>query len=249
MQIRDLKLYQRILRGSISCGIFLGAILCCTVTNLAQGPNPEPSVESTKENIEKVLKTMAKEASPTISSPTPTPVAVVIESGKANAAKLPLPHPAAVKPDLTENPEVSRPAASPTPEDPLLKKAKDRATTSYYEALMANNNFIVQEYEHNKWALQDRVNVFTWQRFASKVIFYVVILLVFLGMTFSGIQFFISLRHTKKHQADSGLTTLEASWGGVKLKSSVLGVIILVISFLFFYMYLALVFQISAVSE
>jgi len=117
-------------------------------------------------------------------------------------------------------------------------------------------------------SLQHRRRVFDWQHASSIIIFWVVIIIVFIGLIFSGIQFYISMqsslagkkkRRTKNALAESQPETVEshspevaefeASLQGIKVKSSVLGIIILGISLAFFYLYLAHVYPISEVGE
>jgi len=110
---------------------------------------------------------------------------------------------------------------------------------------------------------QHRRDVFKWQLYSSKIIFFVVIFLVLAGVYFSGVQFHHSLgrkftRGTAKkdEMADNEaaeimaiekgeVTEVVASVKGVKVSSPVLGVIILVISLLFFYLYLMFVYPIQ----
>ena len=114
-------------------------------------------------------------------------------------------------------------------------------------------------------SLQHRRRVFDWQHTSSIIIFWVVIIIVFIGLIFSGIQFYISMQSSLagkkiKHALAEGQTEtvasspaevaeFEASLQGIKVKSSVLGIIILGISLAFFYLYLAHVYPISEVGE
>jgi hypothetical protein len=108
---------------------------------------------------------------------------------------------------------------------------------------------------------QHRREVFKWQLFSSKITFYVVILLVLAGVYFSGIQFHRSLDKKRakvgadKVTADqevtqvvpekSEVTEITASIKGIRVSSPVLGVLILVISLAFFYLYLSFVYPIQ----
>jgi len=89
--------------------------------------------------------------------------------------------------------------------------------------------------------------VLDWQLFTSKIIFWVVIVLVLLGTLFSGIQFSHSLRVPPKGKGNSEDVQIEASLSGVKLKSSLIGVVIFVISYMFFFLYLVYVYPIQYV--
>lgn len=79
------------------------------------------------------------------------------------------------------------------------------------------------------------------------LVFAVVVVLVLTGLVFSGIQFAIALRHARSGE-QAPATTLKASLGSVEVSSSVLGVIILAISLLFFYLYLDRVFSLVVLS-
>ena len=99
--------------------------------------------------------------------------------------------------------------------------------------------------------------VFDWQLMSSQIIFAVVILLVLIGVYFSWLQFMaVAAPEDDKEKPGKpvdeaagkkpGLaTTLEASLQGIKVTSSVLGVVILVISLAFFYLYLVHVHPIT----
>lgn len=106
---------------------------------------------------------------------------------------------------------------------------------------------------------QHRREVFKWQLYSSKVTFYVVIFLVLAGVYFSGIQFHRSLGQkpaklgTEKEVTQvvtterNEVTEISASLQGIKVSSPVLGVLILVISLLFFYLYLRYVYPIQEI--
>jgi hypothetical protein len=115
-------------------------------------------------------------------------------------------------------------------------------------------------YEYN-------MRLFNWQLFSSRILFFAVIALVLAGISFSGIQFRVALkamevaaqvqaragRHTETTEpTDPGemnvATKIEASLHGLKITSPVLGVVILAMSLLFFYLYLAYVYPIKVVN-
>jgi hypothetical protein len=140
--------------------------------------------------------------------------------------------------------------------DTLDEPTKARALAAYREY-----------YDYRISGYQHRREVFKWQLFSSKIIFAVVILLVLVGVYFSGIQFHRSLGRrpaatnrtaddkdaaekiivNEEAEVAAGATQIEASLKGIKVSSSILGVIILVISLLFFYLYLVYVYPIHEV--
>lgn len=130
-------------------------------------------------------------------------------------------------------------------EDPETKTAMFSALQSYYD-------YRTRGFEHRK-------EVFAWQLFSAKIIFGVVIFLVLVGVYFSWVQFHKkmvepsgnSVSDTTAGTTPSGdaaeVTTISASAKEIKVSSPVLGVIILVISLLFFYLYLIYVFPIEEI--
>lgn len=106
-----------------------------------------------------------------------------------------------------------------------------------------------RRFEYYTEAMNHRTDVFNWQHLSTRIIFFVVLLVVAVGLWFSYLQFQLYLRVLKDSRGDaSGKQTLdtdlEFSQKGVKVSSNVLGVIILSLSLAFFYLYLAFVFPI-----
>jgi hypothetical protein len=85
------------------------------------------------------------------------------------------------------------------------------------------------------------------------------LLIVFAGLAFSAVQFYVGLHHPLESRAkadgkesaphDDGVSEFEATLQGIKLKSSVLGLIILAMSMVFFYLYLKYVYPITNISQ
>ncbi|WP_299815882.1 hypothetical protein [uncultured Jannaschia sp.] len=113
------------------------------------------------------------------------------------------------------------------PSDATLA-AIDVAVHDYYA-------YRTEQYAH-------RQAVFAWQHSSSRLLFFVVIGVVLVGLYFSWLQF-----HAARTGRDLTPTTLEASKTGLKVSSPVLGVIILLLSLAFFYLYLVHVYPISEV--
>ena len=101
-------------------------------------------------------------------------------------------------------------------------------------------------YVYRASGLRYRSRVFEWQLFSSRVIFATVIMLVGSGIVFAAIQFRAGLKLPRSAAPDA-VTELDLSAGSVKVRSPVLGVIILVISLGFFYLYLVYVYPISEI--
>ena len=86
-------------------------------------------------------------------------------------------------------------------------------------------------WKYQRDAIEHTRKVYIWQHISSIIIFYVVIFLVLVGVLFSWLQF-----KAAAYKAES--EELDASMQGVKITSSTLGVVILVLSMCFFYLYL-----------
>jgi hypothetical protein len=130
--------------------------------------------------------------------------------------------------------------AIPPPPDP---ESLDAPTKEKYLAALR------EYYEYHISGLHHRKKVFEWQLFSSKLIFVVVLLLVFSGICFAAIQFHGTFRRKDEIGAPDSHAVSEfvASVKGDKVGSPVLGVVILVISMVFFYLYLLFVYPIENV--
>ena len=116
------------------------------------------------------------------------------------------------------------------------------------EGQQALKNSLRSYYEYRIQGFEHRQSVFEWQLLSSKVIFVVVVLLVSAGVYFSWLQFQIEMKRKASDDGYEGSTsTIEASSTGIKVSSPILGVIILVISLLFFYLYLVHVYRIEEI--
>ncbi len=146
------------------------------------------------------------------------------DSSNGPAAKNPQPA-LSTRDIMPESPEIFS-------DDPEIKKRYAEALTEYYR-------YRVSGYQH-------RQNVFMWQLFSSKFIFVTVLLLVFLGMYFAALQFHAGLKFLRQGKPEqAGLKTdLEISPERGKIDSPVLGVVILLLSLAFFYLYLLFVYPV-----
>ena len=106
---------------------------------------------------------------------------------------------------------------------------------------------LTEYYAYRRHGLEHRQRVFAWQYRSSIAIFVVVVMLVSAGIYFAAVQFHHGLRSPKDLATVAMATELEASARGIKVSSPVLGVIILVISLAFFYLYLAFVYPIAEI--
>ena len=103
--------------------------------------------------------------------------------------------------------------------------------------------------------LEHRARVFAWQHLSTRVIFFVVLGLVAVGIYFAWAQFQRGLSQpmtqTKQATEVTAVTPsaheLEISPKGIRVSSPVLGVVILALSLAFFYLYLVYVYPIREI--
>jgi hypothetical protein len=126
------------------------------------------------------------------------------------------------------------------PEPPDQRASAQPTTQAYQEALQAY-------YAYRRVGYEQRLGVFEWQLLSTKVIFVVVLLLVLAGIYFAAIQFHSGLRRRDGAEPGQDETEVSLSLSEVKVRSPVLGVIILTISLAFFYLYLVHVYPIRNV--
>lgn len=113
----------------------------------------------------------------------------------------------------------------------------EETKAAYQKAWQAYYDYRVQGYE-------DRLQVFGWQSLSTKVTFAVVVALVLAGVYFAAVQFYVGMR-AGREAGEAG--EVEISFKGIKVRSPVLGVIVLTISLAFFYLYLVYVYPIENV--
>ena len=117
------------------------------------------------------------------------------------------------------------------------------------EILEAYNNHVIWNYWHFKW-------VYNWNFISTIIIFFIVNIMVLAGLYFSYLQFKQSLLMTKvvEKQEEEKKETAEASMpeskislaiNKIEITSSVIGLLILTLSFAFFYLYIVHVYPVS----
>jgi hypothetical protein len=142
--------------------------------------------------------------------------------------------------------------------DKILKQTEERMGHSYNDSLMKSLEILSKDdsvlkkavSDYNLFGLAHRKSSLQWNLTSSIIIFWSVIFLVLCGIAFAGIQFYISMQAAKKAgtgKAEGTPTQLEANFQGIKVSSPVLGVIILIISLLFFYLYLKYVYPVTEI--
>lgn len=91
-----------------------------------------------------------------------------------------------------------------------------------------------------EFGLSHRQKVLEWQHLSTKIILFVVLTLVGMGLYFAWVQF-------QRGETQNADNKIELSAEGLKISSPVLGVIILALSLGFFYLYLAHVYPITEI--
>ena len=124
------------------------------------------------------------------------------------------------------------------PKSPPSLISSKETNTEYQKSLQAYYGYKIRGFEH-------RSRVFEWQLFSSKLLFAVVLILVFSGVIFAGIQFYVGIK-AEKEQASFN-TEISVSQQGFKISSPIIGLIVLTLSLAFFYLYLIYVFPIEEI--
>jgi hypothetical protein len=121
-----------------------------------------------------------------------------------------------------------------SPEDPSLKSKRTEWDVEYIS--------------YQIWALKHTRSIFFWQHVTTQVIAMVVLAMVLAGFYFASVQFQIA----KAHSSDAKQETtheMKLSLEGLSVKTSALGVVILVVSMAFFFLYLRYVYPIQPLSS
>lgn len=130
-------------------------------------------------------------------------------------------------------------------------KATSDSTIRVLETLYKDDTLLKHALrDYHLYGLKHRQETLQWNLNSGIIIFWCVILLVFSGIAFAGIQFYKSMHKPKGIAIDPNLslnTVIEANFQSIKINSPVLGVIILLISLMFFYLYLVYVYPITEI--
>jgi hypothetical protein len=114
------------------------------------------------------------------------------------------------------------------------------------EEFLLRAKLLKAEYQYDISNYAHRRSVFDWQLFSSKVIFWMVNMVVIVGILFAAVQFYVSMKpNSLNGNADRAQMEFEASTTGFKIKSSILGVIILAMSITFYYLFLAYAYDVK----
>jgi len=106
------------------------------------------------------------------------------------------------------------------------------------KSAQAEDDYNVEYWKYQVKVLEHSRKVYAWQHISSIIIFYVVVFLVLVGVVFSWLQFRAAAFKGESEELDANLK-------GVKITSSTLGVVILVLSMCFFFLYLRYVYPVN----
>jgi len=123
----------------------------------------------------------------------------------------------------------------PTQEDKQSAQSISDESVHSDKLRQAIEQYAVEKNNHKIWALQQVQRAYTWQHWGTYVIYMVVVILVFSGLIMAWRQFNAGL---DTNGSGPAVNTIEISKSGIKLSSPVLGLIILVISLGFFYLFI-----------
>ncbi|MBZ0202493.1 MAG: hypothetical protein K8I03_05705 [Ignavibacteria bacterium] len=128
--------------------------------------------------------------------------------------------------------------------NPVLNKQIDSVMKVY--RLRYDTEYFMQyisEIKYRKNDLEYREDVFKWQFSTSKWIFYLVMLIVLSGLIFSSWHFIKTLKGATSE------IDLTASMTELKIKTSLIGLVILIVSIVFLFLYLKFVYPINVVED
>jgi len=127
------------------------------------------------------------------------------------------------------------------PKRPPITNTDKMTNIKYQESMQAYYDYKTRGFVH-------RSKVFEWQLYSSKLLFMIVLILVFSGVILSGLQFYAGYKELHNNiQKNSENTDFEVSMEGIKISSPVIGLIILALSLGFFYLYLVYIFPIEEI--
>jgi hypothetical protein len=127
------------------------------------------------------------------------------------------------------------------PSSPGIDSAREDLAFQEIATRIAYDKSQVADYRHTE-------EVFEWQLTSSRIIFWIVVLIVLSGLLLSWLQFARPDPYVMDATKTPVSSVLKFSFkGGIEVISPVLGVLILVISLAFFYLYLVEVYQIRIV--
>ena len=153
---------------------------------------------------------------------------------------------------IVASPSSSQAVAGPPTYDELQRENEFLKSKSY-AAREAYDQFYYGK--HAQRMADQRHQTFVWQARASEILIWIVVIVCLSGVVFSGYQLWRATSpkpfggSTVKADGDPLATNVELSWQNVRVTSSVIGLVVLVISVAYLYLFLKEVYQIDMEEE
>jgi RsiW-degrading membrane proteinase PrsW (M82 family) len=128
-----------------------------------------------------------------------------------------------------------------------IRKEVDKDFEYKNEIIDKRRTLLIEHIDHEIWKIKFIERSFEWQFASSFFLFFMVIIIVSIGLWFSYIQFTKSLKKDNQDSENQDIkeTTIRIGQGEIEISSSVIGLIILTLSFAFFYLYITNVFPLQ----
>lgn len=127
----------------------------------------------------------------------------------------------------------------------IIRALENRLEEAYSDVGKARASAQIAAFENYEKLLQRTDEVYGWQKFASNVMLALTCLVVMSGLVFSSLE----LRKALSLDSPQSDTNLDISINRIRITSSIVGVIILSISFFFLYLFLDFVYDIQPPRE
>jgi hypothetical protein len=134
-----------------------------------------------------------------------------------------------------------------------LGAENDRLKSKAYAAKESYVEYFYGDYARKRSEIQ--LSTFAWQVWASKVLAWLVVAVCTAGIAFSGVQLWrataprpVGDPSNQPSVADPLGTNIELSWQNVRVTSSVIGLVVLVISVVYLYLFLKEVYEVKVIT-
>lgn len=129
----------------------------------------------------------------------------------------------------------------------IIREEVEKEYNQRNELIDKRKNLLIEQIDHEIWKIRFIEKSFEWQFASSFIILVIVIAIVIAGLYFSYIQFTKSFKQENKDSEKQEITEtrIKIGKGEMEISSSVIGLIILTLSFAFFYLYITNVFPLK----
>jgi len=142
--------------------------------------------------------------------------------------------------DCKGNASIVDPSASPEPvsSEPSSQSIAPGGAPASSKLAQAYEQYEIANLEYQQHQFKRNESVFAWQDMSSKFMFFLVVVIVLTGLVLAGLKF-----------REAAQTEFEVSKEAFKLKTTIVGVVILAMSMVFLYLYLFFVYPIKDVGQ